>query len=207
MSANLAYSGEGCPDTYADCGGLSTNSRQGQCAMFFLSGYATNSPAAVTGNGGISANELIVPDKATVISRLEKVGYSKEEAIARVDKMTDDEIVYFAGHPESIKRSGFIIIASLIGSSVYSSVQSGQKKKLAEIQKKRDQIAFDENDIRRKQNEQETDARLLEKEQDSGKIQELKAAINNLGNEIKSLESDINLLENQVKDATSPKKK
>ena len=107
------------------------------CPMLLLCGCATNNQAAAAGNVGISAKEPGDSNRAKVISRLEKVGYNKEEAVARVDKMSGDEIVYFAAHPESIKRSGFIIIASSIGSSIYSTVKSNEKKKEAEIQRKR----------------------------------------------------------------------
>src|SRR2546422_348596 len=89
------------------------------CPMIFLAGCATQNIAPVASNRAISAKEPSDSNRAKVISRLEKVGYSKEEAMARVDKMTYDEIDYFAQHPESIKRSGFIIVASLIGSSVW----------------------------------------------------------------------------------------
>lgn len=141
-----------------------------------------------------------------VISRLEDVGYSKEEAIARVDKMSEDEIAYFAQHPESIKRSGFILIASSIGSSVYSSVKHSEKKKEAEIQRKKDEIASIEREVDRKQNEQNTDLILLQTEQDPAKSQKLKTEVGTLGNEIKSLEDNIKALENELDKMTPPKK-
>lgn len=168
--------------------------------------FAGNPPTTASPDSSISVNQTRLTDKGKVISRLEQVGYSKEEAIARADKMTGDEIVYFAGHPESIKRSGFIILASLIGSSVYSSIEHGQKKKAAELQAKRDQIAALERDVDRKQREQDLDMRLLDKEQDSDKRQNLKVAIDRLGEEIKSLDDNIRVLDDEIK-AAAPKKK
>src|ERR1035441_304789 len=103
------------------------------CPMIFLAGCATQNIAPVTSNAGITAKGLSDSNRARVIIRLEKVGYSKEEAIARVDKMTDAEIDYFAQHPESIKRSGFIILASLIGSSVWTTINNAKKKRAAYI--------------------------------------------------------------------------
>jgi hypothetical protein len=166
---------------------------------------AGNSPAAVTGNGGISANELTVPNKARVISRLEKVGYSKEEAIARVEKMTDDEIVYFAGHPESIKRSGFILIASSIGSSIYSTIKSSQNKKKAEIQKKKEQITNIKMDVSSKENERNMDLVLAQNEHDPAKSQMLQTKIGILNDDIKSLRDQIQSLENEIDALENPK--
>ena len=105
------------------------------CLLIVSSGCATR-----TLNGGATAtSELSEGDteanRAAVISRLEKVGYSKQEAIARVDNMTGGEIDYFANHPESIKRTGIIILGGLISSSIYS---SNQKKK---INKEKEAIA------------------------------------------------------------------
>jgi hypothetical protein len=103
------------------------------CFILGLGGYVS---PVVASTGDVSRDQLgdRDSDKARVVSRLEEVGYSEEEAIARVSTMTADELAFFADHPESIERTGFIILASLIASSVNSSVKSGKVKK----QKERD---------------------------------------------------------------------
>ncbi len=172
------------------------------CSALVLAGCSTNT---VPSNRGISANQPGVTDRGRVISRLEKVGYSKEEAIARVDKMTDDEIVYFAQHPESIKRSGFILIASSIGSSIYSTVKSNQKKKEAEIQKKKEQITDIKMDISSKENERNMDLVLAQNEHDPAKSQMLQQKIGILNDDIKSLRDQIQSLENEIDAIENPK--
>jgi chromosome segregation ATPase len=176
------------------------------CSLLLSGECIANNVAPAASDGSISTKEPTVDNKVKVIGRLEKVGYSKEEAIARVDKMSADEISYFAQHPESIKRSGFILIASSIGSSVYSSVRHSQKKKEAEIQRKRDQIASLEREIDRKQNERNTDLTLLQNEQDPDKHQKLKMDVDTLGDEIKSMEDNMKALENDLNTMTAPKK-
>jgi chromosome segregation ATPase len=176
------------------------------CSMLPLSGHTKNSVAPAASNRDISTKEPITHNKAMVINRLEEVGYSKEEAMTGVDKMSKDEIAYFAQHPESIKRSGFVLIASSIGSSVYSSIKHGQRKKEAEIQRKRDEIASLEREINRKQNEQNRDLTLLQSEHDPEKTQQMKAEVDTLGKEIKALEDSIKSLENDINVMTGPKK-
>jgi hypothetical protein len=174
--------------------------------MLLSSPCDANNVTPAASDASISTKSSLTDNQAKVMSRLEKVGYSKGEAMARVDKMSSDEIAYFAQHPESIKRSGFILIASSIGSSVYSSVRHSQKKKEAEIQRKRDQIASLEREIGLKQNERNADLTLLQTEQDPTKHQTLKADVDRIGTEIDSMEQNMKALEDELNTMTAPKK-
>ena len=173
------------------------------CSTLVWAGSPSNT--ITPANRGISADQPGITDKGRVINRLTKVGYSKEEASARVDKMTEDEIVYFAGHPESIKRSGFVLIASSIGSSVYSTIRSSQKKKEAEIQKKREQITNIKEDIKGKENERNMDLILSQNEHDPAKAQMMQTQIGTLTDEMKSLREQIQSLENEIDVIENPK--
>jgi hypothetical protein len=177
------------------------------CIMLILPGYATDNIAPKASNGGVSAKELSDPNRVRVISRLEKVGYSKEEAIARIDQMTDDEIAYFAQHPESIRRSGFIILASLIGSSVYSSISNANKKREAYTSHLRDKIAEVRTEIMLTDSKRMNQRTLLSVEQDPARKAELEAESKRLGNEIDSEQDQIKSLENDIQLINAKKKK
>ena len=133
-----------------------------------------------------------------MVSRLKKVGYSEQEAIARVDNMTEDEIVYFADHPESIKRSGIIIIASLIGSSVYTTVRHNQKKREAYIEHLRYNADNFRAEITMLESKRTNETVLLSVEQDPAKKAEREATIEVMGKEIQSKQDLINSLEREM---------
>lgn len=98
------------------------------CCVLALLGCASNTPASLSATRNGSSEERIGPDEAKVIARLQKVGYERKEAIARVDRMSTDEIAYFSKHPESIKRTGIIILGGLISSSIWSSTETKKRK-------------------------------------------------------------------------------
>ncbi|NOS72415.1 MAG: hypothetical protein HOP33_21150 [Verrucomicrobia bacterium] len=177
------------------------------CPMLVLVGCATNNIAPVASNGGFSAKELSAPNRAMVTSRLEKVGYSKEEAIARADQMSDDEIAYFAQHPESIRRSGFVILASCIGSSVYSSINNGNKKREAYISHLKNKIAELRTEITLTDSKRVNQRTLLAVEQDAARKAELEAESKRLGNEIDSKQDQIKSLESDIQLVNTKKKK
>ncbi len=168
------------------------------CPMIFLAGCATQNIAPVASNRAISAKEPSDSNRAKVISRLEKVGYSKEEAIARVDKMTCDEIDYFGQHPESIKRSGFIILDSLIGSSVWTTMNNAKKKREAYILHLSNKIGGFRTEVTILDNDKKNETTLLAQEQDPAKRAEREATIKRLGNEVQSKLEIIKSLENEI---------
>ena len=172
--------------------------------MLALTGFATNTVAR---DSGISANEAGDTNRAKVVSRLEKVGYSKGEAIARVDKMTDDEIDYFSQHPESIKRSGFIILASLIGSSVWTTVANAKKKRESYITHLNGKIAGFRSEIMIADNRKTSESLLLVQEQDPAKRTEREAAIKRLENEVQSKQDLVKSLENEIESIRTKKQK
>ena len=177
------------------------------CPMIFLAGCATQNIAPVASNGGISAKVLNDSDKAKVISRLKEVGYSKEEATARVDKMTDDEIVYFAGHPESIKRTGFIILASLIGSSVWTTVANAKKKREAYISHLHNKIGGFRTEMTLLDSDRKTETTLMAVDQDAAKKAEREATVRRLGTEIQAKQDQIKALENETEQVRLKKQK
>jgi hypothetical protein len=166
--------------------------------MILLAGCATQNITPVTSNAGISAKGLTDSNRARVISRLQKVGYSKEEAIARVDKMTEDEICYFAEHPESIKRSGFIILASLIGSSVWTTMNNAKKKRAAYILHLSNKIGSYRTEVTLIDNDKRNETTLLAQEQDPAKKAEREATIKRLQNEEQSKLDLIKKLEDEI---------
>jgi hypothetical protein len=178
------------------------------CPMLVLAGCATNNIAPIASNGGILANEPGVLDNRTkVIRRLGEVGYSKEEAIARVDEMTDAEIAYFGQHPESIKRSGFIILASLIGSSVWTTINNAKQKRVAYIAHLRDKIAGFRTEITLTDSKRMNERTLLAVEQNPARRAELEVEIKRLGDEIDSKQDQIKSLENDVREIETKGKK
>ena len=90
-------------------------------------------------------------NSAKVAARLQELGYSQDEAWARVASMSADEIDYFATNPESIKKSGFIILGGLVGSTIASSIADADAKKAEE--KKRLEDAQKEADSQRQHQE------------------------------------------------------
>lgn len=161
----------------------------------------------LAGNGSVSVGDSGKSDSARVITRLEKVGYSQEEAIARINQMTDDEIAYFAQHPESIRRSGIILIASSVGSSVYSSVANAKKKREAYAAHLKDKIASLRTEIQLTETKRLTQSTLLAVEQDPAKKAELEAQSKRLGDEIDAKQNAIKQLENDIQLINTKKKK
>jgi hypothetical protein len=98
------------------------------CCAFVVSGCTTG---RVNHEGAASIDKPGGDHRAKVVSRLIEVGYSEKEAAARADAMTDAELVYFAGNPEAVRRSGFVILSSLIGSSIWSSAENKKDKRMA----------------------------------------------------------------------------
>jgi len=168
------------------------------CPMLLLATSATTTIAPAPHHVDVSENRPDDNDREVVVIRLKKVGYSEEEATARVDKMTDDEIVYFADHPESIKRSGFIIIASLIGSSVYTTIRNNQKRREAYIGHLRHSVDSFRSEIVMLEGKRTTETVLLSQEQDPVKKAEREATIEALGKEIQSKLDLINSLERET---------
>jgi hypothetical protein len=177
------------------------------CPMILMAGCATQNTAPVTSNAGISAKGLSESNRARVISRLEKVGYSKEEAVARVNKMSGDEICYFAEHPESIKRSGFIILASLIGSSVWTTMNNAKKKRAAYTLHLSNKIGQYRTEITLLDNDRKNETTLLAAEQDPAKKAERQANIKRMGDEVQSKLELIKSLENETELVRTKKQK
>jgi hypothetical protein len=177
------------------------------CPMLSFAGFAPQNIAPAADDSGISARESGISNRAQVIKRLEKVGYSREEATNRVDQMTDDEINYFAAHPESIKRSGFIILASLIGSSVYTTINNAKKKKEAYTTHLNGKIAEARSEIGAIDNKKTRESVLLAVEQDSAKKAERQATIDGYDKEIQAKQDNIKALENEIQLVNTGKQK
>ena len=165
------------------------------CSAFVLNVNAMNT---ISSSGDSSTTEQSKLNKTRVIDRLVEVGYSKEEAIARVDKMTCDEVEYLAEHPESIKRTGFVILASLIGSSIYSSMENTKKKKEAYIKHLQDKIGAFRLEITLLDSKRMNQRTLAMVEQDPEKKAALEAEAARIGKEIDSKQDNIQKLENEI---------
>lgn len=94
--------------------------------LLVVSGCAAPQAPISVAPPGLSA------EQGVVTSRLEEIGYGREEAIARTMEMSPQEVEFFSRHPEAIERTGFVIIGALLGSSVSSSTQADKNKKLEE---------------------------------------------------------------------------
>ena len=155
------------------------------CWAFVVSGCATG---RVNHEGAASIDKPGGDHRAKVVSRLIEVGYSEEEAAARADEMTDAELVYFAGNPEAVRRSGFVILSSLIGSSVWSSTENKKDKRMA-------YRASLNSKIQAAQMEVSSKTMLLVNESDPAKKMRLEAQIKVLEDNIKSLQHQLDLAE------------
>jgi len=162
---------------------------------FVLNVYAMNT---ISSGGGTSATEQSEFNRTRVIDRLVEVGYSKEEAIARVDKMARDEVEYLAEHPESIKRSGFVILASLIGSSIWSAVDNAEKKKVAYQSHLRDKIKDFQHEIMLLDSRMSHQRTLEAVEDDPEKKAVLEEEATRIGKKIDLKQDNIQKLENEV---------
>ena len=83
-----------------------------------------------SGQGIYIAAKTEQPEDASrtkVIVRLQEVGYSRAEALARTDKMTEEEIEYLAQHPEAVKRAGFIIAICAVLSSLFVTAEAAER--------------------------------------------------------------------------------
>jgi chromosome segregation ATPase len=169
-----------------------------------LTGLAANS---VSGDSGVCRNQAVDTSRAKVISRLERVGYSRTEAIERVDRMTADEIEYFAQNPESIRRSGFVILASCIGSSIYCSIKSGQDKRKAYISHLNSKIEETQNEITLLQGQKENDETLVTVEKDPATKEAIEARIKNTDDQIQVKKDLIKSLENEIELVRTHKEK
>jgi chromosome segregation ATPase len=174
------------------------------CCVLPLTGFATNTVAR---DSGVLASKAGDTNQAKVISRLKKVGDSEAEAIGRVDKMTDGEIEYFAQHPESIKRTGFIILASLIGSSVYTSINNANKKREAYIAHLDSKIAGFRMEITLLDSKRMNQSTLLFHEPDPANKAKLEADIDRYEKEIASKEDQIKSLQSDINAIRTKKKK
>lgn len=178
------------------------------CPVIALAGPATQSSIDLpSGNESVSVQDSRSSNRARVISRLEKVGYSQEEATARINQMTDDEIAYFAQHPESIRRSGFVLLASSIGSSVYSSVNNAKKKREAYAAHLKEKVASLRTEITLTDSKRLNQRTLLAVEQDPARKAELEAEAKRLGDEIDAKQNEIKQLENDIQLINTKKKK
>lgn len=169
-----------------------------------LTGFATDT---VVGDSGVCMNQASDTSRAKVISRLEQVGYSKAEAIARVDEMTADEIDYFGQHPESIKRSGFVILASCIGSSVYSSIRNAQKKREAYISHLNGKIEATRSEITLLESQKENQQTLAAVEKDPATKEAMEGNIKKTDEQIQAKQDLIKSLENEIEQVRTKKEK
>jgi hypothetical protein len=87
-------------------------------------GCATSSPTKLT----TIQNDSVPP----LERRLLELGYNEQQINEQLSTLSEDELEYFNKHPEEIKKSGIIILAGLIWSSVYSSNQKKKQKQLEE---------------------------------------------------------------------------
>ena len=175
--------------------------------MIVSASPATDSIEPLAANKHISVQTAGEANKARVIDRLQKVGYSQEEAIARISQMTGEEIAYFSQHPESIRRSGFVLIASSIGSSVYSSVNNAKKKREAYIAHLRAKIASLQTEVSLTDSKRLNQRTLMAVEQDPARKAELGAEAKRLGDEIDAKQSQIKVLESDIQLINTKKKK
>ena len=84
------------------------------CVSLFLMGCSSSEKWG----GSAAVEKLDNPNQLKVVCRLRQVGFDAGEALARSERMSQEELAYLAEHPEAIKRTGFIILGALLGSTL-----------------------------------------------------------------------------------------